>query len=205
MKNLILLSKQDSVANGVEKMIYFHPEDKNKLLKVINPSYIDFMKENHPLSYRLRRLTHYWFFSNMVTEHIASREEDIDNKHHLQKILGFEDTDMGLAVVVEAIRNSDGSLGYTLGDILRKGLYKEEHKKALADFICWIQTTNIIVRDLSSGNLVWHEEGKYFVLVDGIGARYLPTLRAYSRRYNLRGNRKRGAKLEDRVQRSLNK
>ncbi len=201
MINTISLSKENSVAKGGEKIIYFHPKDNNKLIKVINPDYIKFMKDNRSLTYRLRRLTHYWFFSNMIIEHIASREENIEKKHYLQQIIGFEDTDMGLGVVVEAIKNKDGSLGHTLGDIIKDKRFNDVHQKALDDFISWMQVTHIIIRDLWLDNLVWHEQGQYFVLVDGIGGRYLPTLRSYWRQYNLRGNRKRGEKLRQRVKR----
>lgn len=200
---MISLSQQDPVAKGGEKLVYLHPQDDSKLIKIINPAYIGFMQKNYWLSYRLRRLKHYWFFSNMVTEHIASREENIANKHFLQAVDGFADTDLGFGLVVKAVKNIDGSLGFTLGDLLKANKFNDQHRVALNAFVEWMKGTHIIIRDLWLDNLVWDEQGQFFVLIDGIGGRYLPTLRSYSRWYNLRGNRKRAEKLLKRVGRSL--
>ena len=201
----INLRASKPVAKGGEKLVYFHPQDNNKLIKVINPNYVQFMKKNRPFSGSVRRLTYYWFFANMVIEHIASRELNIDKKHYLQKILGFEDTNLGLGIIVDAIKNRDGTLGLTLGDIIKNKLFDEAHSKALDDFMAWMRQTHIIIRDLWLENLVWHEQGQYFVLVDGIGSRYLPSLRNYSKWYNLRGNNKRADKLKARIEKYLNK
>ncbi|MGH1439316.1 MAG: YrbL family protein [Cellvibrionaceae bacterium] len=200
---MIKLKDTEYVGKGGEKIVYFHPEDKSKLIKVINPDYIKFMKKNRSLTYRLRRLTHYWFFSNMIIEHIASREEDIENKRFLQNITGFVDTDMGFGVVVDAVRKLDGSIGDSLGDIIKQKRYTEKHENALNDFLSWMLNVHIIIRDLWLDNLIWSEENEHFVLVDGIGGRYLPTLRSYWRKYNLRGNKKRADKLKSRVERFL--
>lgn len=205
MNTLIKLSDKTPVGKGGEKIVYFHPDDHSKLIKVINPDYIDFMKKNRSLTYRLRRLTHYWFFSNMVIEHIASREEDIPQKHFLQTIIGFVDTDMGLGVVVNAVTKSNGEIGDSLGDLIKSGAYTSVHETALNNFIEWMQDVHIIIRDLWLDNLIWNEKDQHFVLVDGIGSRYLPSLRSYWRRYNLRGNRKRAIKLLQRVDRHLAK
>ncbi len=202
---MINLSQYEPVAKGGEKLIFIHPQDENQLIKVINPEYIHFMKKNRSFSYKIRRLKHYWFFSNMINEHLASREEKIENPNYLQNITGFVDTDMGFGIVVEAVKNKDGSLGLTLGDIIKNDLYNDTHKHALNHFVEWMKKTHIIIRDLWLDNLVWHEENQHFVLVDGIGGRYLPTLRAYCRWYNLRGNLKRGEKLLKRVDRYLEK
>lgn len=201
---MISLSQQEPVAKGGEKLIYFHPQDDSKLIKVINPSYIDFMQKNYSLTYRLRRLKHYWFFANTMIEHIASSEEDVANKHFLQAVDGFVDTDLGFGLIVKAVKNLDGSLGHTLGDLLMANQFNDQHRLALNAFVDWMKETHIIIRDLWLDNLVWDEQGQYFVLVDGIGGRYLPTLRSYCRWYNLRGNWKRAEKLLKRVDRSLN-
>lgn len=205
MNNTIQLTDKEPVAKSGEKIVYLHPEDDNKLIKVISPRYVDYLKNNQSITSRLRRFTYYWFFSNMVAEHIASREWDIDKKHYLQRILGFEDTDMGLGIVVDAIKKEDGTLSDTLRDILEQSNYSAAHKQVLDDFIAWMKVTHIIIRDLSLDNLVWNESGKHFVLVDGIGGRYLPSLRAYWPHYNLRGNRKRAEKLQYRIDKFLDR
>lgn len=57
----------------------------------------------------------------------------------------------------------------------------------------------MIIRDLSLNNIVWDEPGKLFVVIDGIGARPLPSLRQFSALYNKRANNKRAKKLLSRV------
>jgi len=67
----------------------------------------------------------------------------------------------------------------------------------------WLDNHYIIVRDLTAANIVWDECNEYFVLIDGIGARRLPSLLSFSKRYNQYGNRKRTTKLKFRLNKQL--
>lgn len=203
MHNNIILKNQKPVGRGSEKIVYSHPKDQNKLIKVVNPNYITFMKKERPITYRLKRLSRYWGFSNMVTEHIASREEGIRNKHYIQSLIGFVDTDMGLGIVVGAVRNIDGSIANSLGDLIRKGLFQQRHQQALNDLLNWMIDINIVFRDPGLDNLVWNEINEHFVIIDGIGSRPLFSLRPYCRWYNLRSNRRRAKKIQSRVKKCM--
>lgn len=199
------LDPNNAIANGGEKLVFFHPDNDNQLIKVINPRYINYMNTAWPISTRLRRLPHYWFYIKEVTEHVYSREANIPNMHFLQNITGLVDTNLGLGVSVEAVKKKNGELASSLAQIINAGEFSSVHDKALQDILIWVEDTYIIIRDLTTRNIVWDELNEHFVIIDGIGARHLPSLRSISRTYNRRSNRKRANKLRKRFANQLDK
>lgn len=197
------LNPDDAIANGGEKLVFFHPESSDQLIKVINPRYINYMNTAWPISTKLRRLPHYWFYIKEVTEHVYAREANIPNMHFLQNITGLVDTNLGLGMTVQAVKKKNGELASSLAQIINAGEYSEKHDQALKEILEWAEGTYIIIRDLTTRNMVCDEVNEHFVLIDGIGARHLPSLRSISRLYNQRSNRKRTKKLRKRFSNQL--
>ena len=202
---MIQLSAENALAQGGEKIVFNHPSSEDLLVKVINPRYARYMDDNWPISTRLRRLPHYWFYINELIEHVFSREAEIPNNHFIQNIVGLTDTNLGLGMIVEAVRNNDGELACSLAEIIDKKEYSQIHHDATLEMIDWINDNYIIVRDLTAANIVWNEKENHFVLIDGIGARRLPSLRSVSKRYNQHSNIKRTEKLKKRLNNQLSK
>ena len=171
----------------------------------MNPRFMNYMNKQWPISTKLRRFHYYWFIVNELEEFIYSRQEKMDGLHYLQMFSGFEDTNLGLGVVVEAVLREDGTLGETLHDLLESDRYDDQIKTALDEIIEWINSSYLIIRDLSTKNIVWNEKEGHFVIIDGLGARRLPSLRSFSQKYNQRANRKRTAKLRQRVNAHIQK
>jgi len=202
---MLQLGPDQAIAKGGEKIVFHHPEKDGLLVKVINPRYVAYMNKTWPLSTRFRRLPHYWFYINELVEHVFSREAGIEDYHYIQNIVGLVDTNLGLGMIVETITQENGELAVSLSDLITSNAFTEEHLHAINALIAWINANYIIIRDLTTSNIVWDGKNRHFVIIDGIGARHLPSLRSFSRRYNERGNRKRTDKLKKRIQGQFDK
>lgn len=202
---MVSLAHETPIKSGGEKLVFLHPLQPGQLIKIVNPRYISYMYKTWPILTRFRRLSHYWFYLKELTEHIAARARGVPDLHHLQNITGLVDTDLGLGMVMEAVLRRDGQLAHTLGDLLENGGFGAAEQAAFTEFCCWLTKAPLIVRDLSVHNLVWHEQGQYFVVIDGVGGKARPTLRSFSSRYNLRSNRLKVEKLQRRVAGTLNR
>ncbi len=200
---MYILSRDDALAAGGERIVFAHPDSSDLLIKVISPRYIDYMNRARRLTTKLRRLPYYWFYINELVEHVSLREANVPDRHFIQDIVGLVDTNLGLGMVVRAIRKRDGGLADSLSEVIDGGQFTSLHRRALVELLAWIESTYVIIRDLTARNIVWDECGQHFVVIDGIGARYLPSLRTVSRNYNQRSNRKKAAKLRGRVNRQL--
>ncbi len=193
------LSMECAVASGGERIVFDHPDSSEYLIKVLSPRYRNYMNTARRFSTKLRRLPYYWVYINELVEHIALREDHVPGKHFIQEVVGVVDTNLGLGMVVKAVRNTNGELASSLATLIDSHQFTELHRAALEDLLAWINSTYVIIRDLTARNMVWNERDGHFVVVDGIGARHLPSLRTVSRRYNQRSNRKKVAKLRARV------
>lgn len=197
----ITLSTTSPIKSGGEKLVFWHPGQQGHLIKVINTRYFDYMHKQWPVMMRLQRLAHYWSYLRELTEHIAARANGVPDLHHLQNITGLVDTDLGLGLVTEAVTRPDGQLAWTLGDLIEQGRYDQTQQAAFERFCQWLSDAPLIIRDLSVHNLVWQEDGGYFVVIDGVGGKIRPTLRSFSDYYNRRSNRQKVAKLKERIAR----
>lgn len=197
------LSMERAIASGGERIVFDHPDSNEYLIKVISPRYINYMNTARRFSTKLRRLPYYWVYINELVEHIALREDRVPGKHFIQEVVGIVDTNLGLGMVVKAVRKANGELASSLAELIDGNQFTELHRAALEDLLVWINSTYVIIRDLTARNMVWDERGQHFVVIDGIGARHLPSLRTVSRRYNQRSNNKKVAKLRMRVRKQL--
>lgn len=202
---MILLANKTPIKSGGEKLVFLHPHQPGHLIKVINPRFFNYMHKQWPFMMRLQRLAHYWSYLRELTEHIAARTYNVPDLHHLQNITGLVDTDIGLGIVTEAITRRDGQLADTLGNLIDQARFNSIEQAAFLRFCDWLSQAPLIVRDLSVHNLVWHEDGRHFVVIDGVGGKIRPTLRSFSASYNRRSNRLKVEKLKQRVARMQQK
>lgn len=200
---MLELDLDQALAKGSENLVFQHPDNPKWLIKVLNPKYRHFADTERPISTRLRRISYYWAYVNEIIEHVAMRDGNVPDIHFVQKIIGFADTSLGLGLVFRAVRNEQGGLAYNLHQLIERGGFGEEQDRALDDILHWMRNNHVIIRDLSLNNMVWDHDRRCFVIIDGIGARYLPSLRPFSKAYNLRSNRKRADKVRARVAKKL--
>ncbi len=191
------------VGQGAQKLVFRHPDDPRVLVKVINPSFIERRDKKDRFYQKRRRIGHHRAFAREMIEHLASRALQpgrLGPCHHIQNILGVVDTDMGAALLVEAVLDENGELAPTLSDLVESGRFGPREQQALETFLDWALTSTVLINDLSADNLAWHPEG-YFVMIDGLGDRAGIPIRAVSPWLNRLYKRKKIRQLRDEVER----
>jgi len=195
----LTLAPLDPIGHGAQKLVYRHPDDPRLLVKVVHPQFIRRHDRKDAFYKRRRRIGHYRAFEREVREHLASRARHAGHYapcRHLQNILGIVDTDLGAALLVEAVLDEHGEPAPSLADLLDGGRYGPREAQALEAFIDWAMTSNVLINDLSPENLVWHRQG-HFVLIDGMGDRAGIPIRSHSQWLNRRYKRRKIAALRD--------
>lgn len=196
------LSKHDPIAAGGEKIVFVHPDSDKLLIKVWKTEYFEETRKLYPLLCRFRRLPRYITLTKEIVEHIALREQNIETRY-LQKFYGLVDTDLGLGMVVDAVRDRDGELAKSLNQLVEEKKFTHQNQKALDQLFSWLEENYVIVRDFSTNNVVWDDVNKHFVVIDGIGARERLSLRELSNRYNKYSMKKKIMKLKSRLEKAL--
>lgn len=188
----LTLAPLEPIGRGAQKLVYRHPDDPRLLVKVVNPAFIKRHDRNDAFYKRRRRIGHYRAFEREVREHLASRARHAGHYapcRHLQNILGMVDTDLGAALLVEAVLDANGDPAPSLAELQRRGEFGARERQALDTFIDWAMTSNVLINDLSPDNLVWHRDG-HFVLIDGMGDRAAIPVRSHSQWLNRHYKRK---------------
>ncbi len=196
------LASLDPVGQGAQKLVFRHPNDPRVLVKVVNPRFIERRDKRDRFYQKQRRIGHHRAFAREMIEHLASRAlapGRLASCPHMQNILGVVDTDMGAALLVEAVLDENGELAPTLRDLIESGRYGEREQQALEVFLNWALASNVLINDLSADNLAWHPDG-HFVMIDGLGDRAGIPIRAVSPWLNRLYKRKKIRQLRDEMQ-----
>ncbi|MBD3897061.1 hypothetical protein IEI94_14480 [Halomonas sp. ML-15] len=169
---LIRLAHTQPLASGGSRLIYPHPEQPGQLIKVIKGR--ESMQPKHRLTpTRLKARFQLTRQLRELREHIRILDTPSDLlSRHLPRIDGLVATDLGVGLVVEAIRDVNGRLAPTLSQLLGKSLIEPRHRDLLAIFFERLIASTAIVGDLSYNNLVLGQDvqgNDYFALVDGLG------------------------------------
>lgn len=196
------LSHLEPIAQGAQKLVFRHPEDPRVLVKVINPRFIERHDRRDTFYKKRRRIGHHRAFAHEMIEHLVSRALHpgrLAPCPHIQNILGVVDTDMGAALLVEAVLDENGDLAPTLQDLLETGRYGEREQQALEAFFDWALASNVLINDLSTDNLARHPDG-HFVMIDGLGDRAGIPIRAVSPWFNRLYKRKKIRQLREEIE-----
>ena len=155
--NKVTLSKNQFIARGGERDVYHHPNDKSKVIKIV------FSKTKHNNQNKLD----YRYYQYLRNRKI--------NFNHIAKCYDFIDTNHGIGLICEEIKNYDNSKIRTLSHCVRFNLLDE---KLLLDLILelkkYLFDNNILFIDASLSNIFCQKIGlnKYkLVIFDGLGAR----------------------------------
>ncbi|MEE4279559.1 MAG: YrbL family protein [Halieaceae bacterium] len=89
---------------------------------------------------------------------------------HVPRYFGIEETDMGVGVVTELLRNEDGSWPRNLEQMLPEGMNREL-EAGIREFEDAVQRLRILSRNLLPHNIIAVREADAYrvMLVDGIG------------------------------------
>jgi len=204
MDTFLKLKNLKPLAQGSFRWVFQHPEDPDLLVKVIHADAMAkrFGKKTRWYK-RPRRYGKYLCFAREIQEFITVHAQTNTAAPFLQRIIGFAQTDLGLGIIVQAIRNSDGNLAPTLRNLINNGLYDAAIKKSLDDFLALLLESDVIINDLSPGNIVYtHNEklGNHFVMIDGLGNNSFIPFKNMSKTINRRSKLKRFQAFFERVE-----
>lgn len=183
------LKDADVIAAGHTRDVYRHPDDASLLIKVIRPSAIEgrYGRGAPWYKFKRRRYRHLITYLREVREQIAVHAVGEPHPPFLQKIVGFVETDMGMGLVVEAVRAADGTSAPTVAALAAGGLLDQVRLAELDRFLQEMVNSPVIVADLNPFNVVYGRGAggvDHFVLIDGIGHKNLIPLERMSARIN---------------------
>jgi hypothetical protein len=192
MPQFLALSHLEPAAIGRQRYVFVHPSDPDLIVKVTTEGYIErrrgligkWYKNWHRRRLRSR---HFLVFLREIREHLALRAAGPELPPHVQSVVGFVETDMGLGLVSRAVRGRDGKLAPTLTALLRDGRFDDHARRKLDEFFAWLIDSPVVIGDLNVGNLVYGYDravGDHFVVIDGLGDKNIIPLNSISRSLN---------------------
>ncbi|MFP4640185.1 MAG: YrbL family protein [Guyparkeria sp.] len=196
------LSHLEPVAQGAQKLVFRHPDDPRVLVKVVNPRFIERRDRKDRFYQKRRRIGHHRAFAREMIEHLVVRALHpgrLAPCPYMQNILGVVDTDLGTALLVEAVLDENGDLAPTLRDLVETNRFGPRERDALEEFLDWALDSNVLINDLSADNLAWHHDG-HFVMIDGLGDRAGIPIRAVSPWLNRLYKRKKIRQLREAIE-----
>jgi hypothetical protein len=106
------------------------------------------------------------------------------NLDFLQKIVGYQSANLGIALVVKAELDKEGNYAPTLKQLLDRKKFNNQIKEDLNYFIKQLRTSSLSVYDLNPNNLVYSynpvQKCDHFVLIDGTGDKtFIPIQRLF--------------------------
>ena len=159
--------------------IFDHPEDERALLKV--------RCESAKNGTRFLRRYSEWRYGNLrqwnreANEYLAALHRGVPELARLARFMGYAQTSVGPALVVEKMTNSLGELAPTVRQELRSFPTGDPRRQAilteLNELLDDLERGGIVVGDFTLDNVVRaSERGGRLVVIDGLGERSLVPL-----------------------------
>ena len=185
------------IGKGCSKIVFQHPHDQNKVIKIMNPERVSkFGGFNNHSKFKQR-------FAQGIYRHF--RRELIQylqlcKLHYkansfvfpVETPYGFVETNQGIGLVVEKIV-SPNQQGVTLYELCEQHLFEEKHEIALKYFFDACCDLHIVFGEVNIAGIMYTEQRNNkpeFVLVDGMGEKLFIPLRAMSKKINAHNIRK---------------
>lgn len=209
MDSLLKLTDHEPLSHGRSRLVFEHPDDRDLLVKVIRPEVVDDRYGSNAKWYKKRRrFGKFVSYFREIQEFLAVHEQHGEDLPFLQRIVGFARTDMGLGLVVAAVRWTDGTLAPNLATLIKEDRLDEAAERALDVFFNNLLECPVVISDLNLGNVVYtysEGHGYHFVLIDGIGNNSLLPFKIISKRINRRSKLGRFEFLRMRMERCRSK
>ncbi len=175
---MISLTNAEPLARGSCRLVYRHPANEGLLIKVFDPHWVlrRYKIERPWYKPSWRRYHEQLGHLREVREQFALNSRGASHPGFVQKIVGLQETDLGLGLVVEAVLGQDGKLAPTIRKLIEDGRLTAHHDAALDDFCDALIRSPVIFTDLHLSNVVYGSSlgaGERFVLIDGIGFKTL--------------------------------
>lgn len=210
--DIISLDPTRMVAEGGERMVFAHPDDPHRLIKVVKPRNGDEFREwnfGH-LTQRFIPAARWRSTVKQYDEYnrlMLGRLFDVNFSLPISHLYGFVKTNLGLGCVTERVTDAQGNNAPTLRQMLHDGTFTHEDLDRLNAFVTTLYDVSVCVGDAGPSNFVYghrhigpagSETEPCWVLVDGFGDRFAITIRSISRRVRTLG-------LDDSFKRKFNR
>ena len=199
--DILYLNPDDMITEGGERMVFAHPDDPSRLIKVVKPRYAEefpgwsfgHITQRHIPAARIRSTVKQYEEYNRL---MLGRLFDPDFKMPISHLYGFVKTNLGLGCLTERVTDENGANAPTLNRLLRLGQLTDDRLAALNDLISQLYEVSVCASDVQGSNFVYghrHIGGAgqvtspQWVLIDGFGDRFAIPLRTYSRRVRTLG------------------
>lgn len=193
MTDLLRLSDLEPLALGHLRTVYGHPDDADQLVKVMRADTV--AKRWGPGASwvkRVPRALHYTGFLRELQESIVQAARHPDRHAPLARPCGLFDSDLGLALAVEAVRDETGALGPTLDALIRRDGLTAALRAQIDALFAELGDCAVIVGDVHPGNIVFGRTARdrriglppRLILVDGFGEKFFVPLPSMSRFFN---------------------
>ncbi|KCB32423.1 PhoP regulatory network protein YrbL [Bordetella hinzii CA90 BAL1384] len=187
------LSHAAVLAQGGDRYVFEHPHDSCLLIKIMDMQARGIYLAKRPFKRwykQFQREGAYRVYLNEFNEYVSSATRPSGVwRLPLARVLGVAQTNLGLGLLVEKIRDAQGGMAPSLRDLAGQGRYTGELASQLDQLIEDLADAHVVLHDLSPGNIAvgYNADGKHgLYLVDGFGVMPLIPFQAWSRRLNRR-------------------
>lgn len=203
----LALKHLDPLARGSARLVFEHPGKPDLLVKVLRPKLLESRYgEGAAWFRRRRRYDPYVLFLREIREYVAGHASHGHSLRIAQKVRGLVETDLGLGLLVEAVRGADGALAPTVAKLIATGAYDEAAQQALERFLDELLESDLVIADLHERNMVYARGADgvpHFVMIDGLGSSTLVPFKSWSRALNRRSKLRRIRRLRTRIARRI--
>jgi hypothetical protein len=202
----IALRHLTPISSGNNRLIYVHPFEPDYLIKVMRPEVLEARRKPRHFYQRFKRERILGSFVREIREQLILAGHGEDSKRFLQQIVGFCDTDLGIGMVVRAIRGPNGKLAVSLDKLIAEGGFDDEAQRKLDAFCDALVNSRIAISGLFLRNLLYGTDeagGGRFILVDGFGEGALMRVNGAFPPLNRRSKEKLIGRLRTQVARAL--
>ena len=194
---MLVLQGQTPIAKGGQRLVFVHPNDATKLIKVLRTD------QRVRRGRAFGRVAEQLFPSSRIRQIRKEYQEylrtmlanpDPHFRCPIAHMFGFVATDIGLGCLTEHVMEPDGTTGPTIGALAKSGDLGQAEVDLLNDTVARIYRHNIRASDMNASNfVVGHRfEGndmgsRECVLVDGFGDIHAIPVRSMARWSNRLG------------------
>lgn len=199
---MLLLRDRPPLAAGRFRLVFAHPHDPQQLVKVLRTEIIA-ARAGRWLKQR-SRVRHYGLYLREIQESLALAARFPDALSPIARTSGVVDTDLGLGLVAELVRDEQGNPAPTLESLLRRDGYTDAWRALVDALLADLMRYDIIVGDMHPRNIVYGSDaqgGPRLVLIDGFGEKNALPLCSMSRAFNRHNTRRRAKVLMRKIAR----
>lgn len=171
--NYLKLRDNDLLLRGNKVLVFAHPSHPRRLIKVIHPQATGKKRWLASLKSNRRQGSFQWLVRTMA-EYLTYQCRNKAALDLMPIVYELVQTNYGFGLIVESIRNHDGTLAPTLSDVIQKeGLTTD--LEFMVNRLCdTLIDHHIIVSDFKGENLLVVENPKgrrRLIVIDGFGER----------------------------------